>query len=86
MTVITSIGRDHTAILGDTLEEIAAEKAGIIKQGVPVLTAVHQREGAGVIKRKVCGKMRSVYIPSGDLRHIRGALSAGWRTVFAKDA
>lgn len=34
--VITSIGLDHTQILGNTLEEIAAEKAGIIKKGVPV--------------------------------------------------
>ncbi|MCF7617462.1 bifunctional folylpolyglutamate synthase/dihydrofolate synthase [Bacillus sonorensis] len=52
LTVITTIGHDHTAILGETLEEIAAEKAGIIKCGVPVLTAVHQHEAAEVIKRK----------------------------------
>lgn len=36
-TAIVSIGLDHTAILGDTLEKIAAEKAGIIKPGVPVV-------------------------------------------------
>ena len=36
MTVITSISLDHTKQLGDTLEKIAAEKAGIIKPGVPV--------------------------------------------------
>lgn len=35
---ITNISKDHTQILGDTLEKIAAEKAGIIKPGVPVLT------------------------------------------------
>ncbi|MEP6754174.1 MAG: folylpolyglutamate synthase/dihydrofolate synthase family protein [Chthonomonadales bacterium] len=39
-TVITNIGLDHVAILGDTLELIAAEKAGIIKQGIPLVTAV----------------------------------------------
>lgn len=39
VTVITSIDRDHTAILGDTLEEIAQEKAGILRPGVPVVTA-----------------------------------------------
>ena len=38
LTVITSIGLDHTEILGDTIEAIAAEKAGIIKPGVPVVT------------------------------------------------
>lgn len=37
LSIITSIGLDHTQFLGDTLEKIAAEKAGIIKPGVPVL-------------------------------------------------
>jgi dihydrofolate synthase/folylpolyglutamate synthase len=37
ISVITSIGLDHTGILGNTLEEIAAEKAGIIKQGKPIV-------------------------------------------------
>lgn len=37
LTVITSISLDHTAILGDTVEKIAAEKAGIIKGGVPLV-------------------------------------------------
>jgi dihydrofolate synthase/folylpolyglutamate synthase len=35
LSIITNIGYDHTHILGNTLEEIAVEKAGIIKQGVP---------------------------------------------------
>lgn len=37
LTMITSIGLDHTQILGDTIELIAAEKAGILKAGVPVI-------------------------------------------------
>lgn len=37
LTVITPISYDHTEILGDTLEQIASEKAGIIKEGVPVV-------------------------------------------------
>lgn len=37
LSVITNIGYDHTAILGDTLEKIAGEKAGIIKPGIPVV-------------------------------------------------
>ena len=36
LSVITSISYDHTEILGDTIEQIAAEKAGIIKEGIPV--------------------------------------------------
>lgn len=39
LTVITSLYLEHTKILGDTIEEIAAEKAGIIKPGVPVVVA-----------------------------------------------
>ncbi|MFD2705182.1 bifunctional folylpolyglutamate synthase/dihydrofolate synthase [Salibacterium lacus] len=38
ITIITNVGHDHQAILGDTIEEIAREKAGIIKSGVPVIT------------------------------------------------
>jgi dihydrofolate synthase/folylpolyglutamate synthase len=37
LSVITNIGKDHTAFLGDTLEKIAFEKAGIIKQNIPVV-------------------------------------------------
>ena len=37
LSIITGIALDHTAFLGDTVEKIAAEKAGIIKQGCPVL-------------------------------------------------
>ncbi|PCK20637.1 bifunctional folylpolyglutamate synthase/dihydrofolate synthase [Bacillus pumilus] len=50
LTAITSIGHDHMAILGDTLEQIASEKAGIIKDGIPMITAVHQREALAVIQ------------------------------------
>ena len=37
VTVITSISMDHTEYLGDTIEAIASEKAGIIKPGVPIV-------------------------------------------------
>ncbi|MGG0027350.1 folylpolyglutamate synthase/dihydrofolate synthase family protein [Bacillus safensis subsp. osmophilus] len=50
LTAITSIGHDHMAILGDTLEQIAAEKAGIIKEGIPMITAVHQPEALAIIQ------------------------------------
>lgn len=52
LSIITSIGLDHTAILGETYEEIAFEKAGIIKEGVPILTAVKQEEAYSVIKKR----------------------------------
>jgi len=44
LSVITNIGFDHTLFLGDTLGQIAAEKAGIIKHGVPVVIGETQKE------------------------------------------
>lgn len=52
LTLITSIGLDHTAILGDTIEKIAGEKAGIIKAGVPLIYLADRPEAAGVIKAR----------------------------------
>lgn len=50
--IITSISRDHTEYLGDTLEAIAGEKAGIIKAGVPVIYDASQPDPASVIAAK----------------------------------
>ena len=51
VSAITSIGLDHQHVLGETLEQIAAEKAGIIKSGVPVVSGVDRLPAAGVIRR-----------------------------------
>ncbi|MGE6751865.1 bifunctional folylpolyglutamate synthase/dihydrofolate synthase [Rossellomorea sp. NPDC071047] len=52
ISVITSIGLDHMQFLGSSLEDIAFEKAGIIKRSVPVISGVHQKEAAEVIRKK----------------------------------
>lgn len=51
-TVITSISLEHTEILGDTIEAVAREKAGILKEGVPVVFDGSSREAAQVIRRR----------------------------------
>ena len=51
MTVITSISMDHMDRLGNTIEEIAAEKAGIIKDGCPVVTSASDARALRVIER-----------------------------------
>ncbi|PQO30808.1 bifunctional folylpolyglutamate synthase/dihydrofolate synthase [Blastopirellula marina] len=51
VSVITTISRDHMALLGDTLGEIAGEKAGIIKTETPVVSGVDQPEPAAVIEQ-----------------------------------
>lgn len=52
VSVITSIGLDHMQFLGSRLEDIAFEKAGIIKRSVPVISGVHQKEAAEVIRKR----------------------------------
>ena len=50
-SVITSVGMDHMDILGDSIEKIAAEKAGIIKNGVPVFFDGNDSKAADVIRQ-----------------------------------
>ena len=56
LTGITTIGLDHVALLGDTLEAIAEQKAGIIKQGIPLVTGHIVPEALTVIDRIAEGK------------------------------
>ena len=52
VSIITNIGFDHMALLGDTLPKIAAEKAGIIKPGIPVIIGEEDPESAPVFRAK----------------------------------
>ncbi|WP_294161019.1 folylpolyglutamate synthase/dihydrofolate synthase family protein [uncultured Clostridium sp.] len=64
--VITSISFDHTNLLGNTLEKIAREKAGIIKRGIPTVIYPQQEEVLKVIKNK-CFEMDSeLYIANNE--------------------
>lgn len=54
--VITAIGLDHTAILGDTIEKIAAQKCGIIKSGSAVVTSPQERAAMQVIEQTAADK------------------------------
>jgi dihydrofolate synthase/folylpolyglutamate synthase len=56
ISIITNIGLEHTEHLGNTITQIAGEKAGIIKNGVPTITAVTQPEAEEVIKSVCAGK------------------------------
>ena len=60
--VITSISLDHTAVLGDTVEQIAGEKAGIIKEGIPVVYDATDRRAEGVIQAQAV-KMHAPHFP-----------------------
>ncbi len=64
VSVITSISLDHTAILGDTIEEIAAEKCGIIKFGAETVSYPFQDEKAMEVIRETCkNKLNELRVP-----------------------
>lgn len=75
LTGITTIGLDHVALLGDTLEAIAEQKAGIIKQGMPLVTGRIAPEALAVIDRIAEGKMRRD-LPTGQI--IRFVIKKVW--------
>lgn len=66
VSVITNIGFDHKELLGDTLEKIAFEKAGIIKTGVPVIISQHQSEVENVFKAKAHEVHAEIYFASDE--------------------
>ena len=72
---ITTIGFDHVAKLGRTLDKIAAEKAGIIKPGVPVVTAVDQPEALAVIAAKCKEKGAPLHRVGADIEVVHCAVS-----------
>lgn len=66
VSVITPVSLDHTAILGDTIGEIAADKAGIIKPGIPVVVAPQFPEADSAI-RTAAGEQSAPVIRIGDV-------------------
>ncbi len=61
LSVITNIGFDHMKFLGNTLEKIAGEKAGIIKQNIPVVIGETQMETKTVFETKVKAVNSTIY-------------------------
>lgn len=69
LTVITNVGHDHMNLLGESIKEIAAEKAGIIKAGVPLVTAVQDEEALAVLNQVAKEKKATLY-RMGDAFHV----------------
>ncbi len=61
VSVITNIDMEHTEFLGNTLEQIAAEKAGVIKPGVPVVTGASQPEVLRVLEEAAAASRSPLY-------------------------
>jgi dihydrofolate synthase/folylpolyglutamate synthase len=74
ISVLTAIGCDHLGVLGDTIEKIASEKAGIIKPGVPVVSARQLPEAERVIRETCHQKGCALYFVD-DVKVLDAALS-----------
>jgi dihydrofolate synthase / folylpolyglutamate synthase len=82
-TAITSIGYDHQHILGNTLAEIAAQKAGIIKPGVPVVSGVLQAEARQVIETIASENSSPLFAINRDFEvHATAHVCDDWTTKF----
>jgi dihydrofolate synthase/folylpolyglutamate synthase len=68
LSIITNISLDHTNILGDTLKEIAFEKAGIIKKNIPVVIGERQEEVANLFIKKAKEEGSPIYFAQNELQ------------------
>jgi dihydrofolate synthase/folylpolyglutamate synthase len=75
VTTITSISYDHTQVLGNTLAEIAAEKAGIIKPGVPVVISP-QKDEARLVFERIAAEREAPLVEVGRDYAFRGVATA----------
>lgn len=80
---ITSLGYDHMEILGHTLPEIAAEKAGILKKGAPAFTVRQPADAMQVLQVTPCGAV-SVSVACWPFPHqlCNSCCTDCWRSVF----
>ena len=81
LSIITNIGLEHTALLGDTLQKIAAEKAGIIKKSIPVLIGEGDARYNGVIEQTAAANKSKVLYAEQVFRCEKQA-SRGERQLF----
>ncbi|TCD64329.1 Folylpolyglutamate synthetase [Steccherinum ochraceum] len=65
VTAISALGIDHTAVLGKTIPEIAWQKGGIYKEGVPALTVEQPQDGLKVLRERAAEKKASEFLVVG---------------------
>lgn len=82
LSVITNIGFDHTAFLGNSLAEIAMEKAGIIKKDVPVIIGETQKETEQVFKSIAQERQIQIYFADQDYFVDYAMLSVDNKQIF----
>lgn len=83
LSVITGISFDHTAFLGDTIEKIAFEKAGIIKKGCPVLYGGNDNVALSVITDQAAAKNSPLYVTDRKALNVKSSTLEGTLFDFA---
>jgi dihydrofolate synthase/folylpolyglutamate synthase len=86
VSVVTNVGLDHTAQLGGTLEEIADQKAGIFKRGVPAVSGVTQEGPREVVRRVAAGAGAPLWELGRDFRREERSRETQGRLVFTTPA
>lgn len=82
VSVITNVGLDHTDILGETLEEIAADKAGIARAGVPLVSAV-DHPGARAVIEAHAREVGAPFVPVLDVTSVEQRQAPPFMQSFA---
>jgi len=86
VSVITNIGLDHTQFLGETLPEIAFEKAGIIKSNIPIVIGERQKEVESVFVNKAKELNSEIFFTSGNIHSYETDLLGDYQKQNLKTA
>jgi dihydrofolate synthase/folylpolyglutamate synthase len=86
ISVITNIGLDHTQFLGETLPEIAVEKAGIIKKHIPIIIGEEQASVKSVFMTKAQAEKAPIYFALDDLGVYKSDLLGDYQKQNSKTA
>jgi len=82
VSVITSISHDHTNVLGHTLQEIAGEKCGIIKPGIPVVSSPQKEEALAVIQDTAASRESPLTLVGRDVHFVPVKHSIGGQSLY----
>lgn len=82
LSIITNIGLDHTAILGNTLEKIAYEKAGIIKQKTPVVIGTTQPETENIFSEIAAVNSASIFFADQEFKILDSTIDLNGKQSF----
>ena len=82
LSVITNIGMDHADLLGDTLDKIAFEKAGIIKEGIPVVIGETHSESESVFISKAREMQSAIYFADSNVKYYNTEIDTDLKGIY----